>query len=137
LRGSFKAYDAVRRRNSTANTPETSAVSDVALSELRTLLFDRNINSTSTLEKHIRLVVASYNLRLANNIEKILYSSPSATFRSKSSWLDICLLARLRVAFQNFKVIAITLPSFKKVTIILALRPLPSANPSQRPLNLD
>jgi hypothetical protein len=79
LRASFKAYDAVRRRNSTANTPETSAVSDVALSELRTLLFDRNINKTSTLKKHIRLVVASYNLRRTKNIEKVLYSSPSAT----------------------------------------------------------
>ncbi|PQE08186.1 ott like deaminase protein [Rutstroemia sp. NJR-2017a BBW] len=118
LRASFKAYDAVRRRNSTANTPETSAISDVALSDLRTLLFDRNINSTSTLEKHIRLVVASYNLCRTKNIEE-LYSSPSATSKSKSLWLDICLLARLRVAFQHFKDIAITLPSFKQSFVLL------------------
>jgi len=135
LRASFKAYDAVRRRNDT-NTPENSSVSDATLSVLRTLLFDRNINGTSTLEKHTRLVIASYNLRRTRNIEEVLYSSPSATSRSKSLWLDICLLARLRVAFQNFKDITLTLPSFEQVTIILVLRPLAPANPSQRPLNL-
>jgi hypothetical protein len=51
--------------------------------------------------------------------------------------LDICLLARLRVAFQNFKDIALTLPSFEQVTIILVLRPLAPTNPSQRLLNLN
>ncbi|MCJ1382332.1 hypothetical protein MMC17_005445 [Xylographa soralifera] len=136
LRASFKAYDAVRRRNGT-NTPENSSDSDAILSVLRTLLFDRNINATSTLEKHTRLVIASYNLRRTRNIEEVLYSSLSATSRSKSLWLDICLLARLRVAFQNFKEIALTLPSFEQVTIILVLRPLAPANPSQRPLSLN
>ncbi len=135
LRASFKAYDAVRWRND-ANTPENSSVSDATLSVLRTLLFDPNINGTSTLEKHTRLVIASYNLRQTRNIEEVLYSSPSATSRSKSLWLDICLLARLRVAFQNFKDIALTLPSFEQVTTILVLRPLAPANPSQRLLNL-
>ena len=136
LRASFKAYDAIRRRNDT-NSPENSSVLDAPLSVLRTLLFDRNSNDTSTLEKHTRLVFASYNLRRTRNIEEILYSSPSATSRSKSLWLDICLLVRLRVAFQNFKDIALTLLNYERVTIILVLRTLAPANPSQRPLNLN
>ena len=135
LRASFKAYDAVRRRSDTS-TLENSSVSDAALSVLRTLLFDHNTNGISTLEKHTRLVISLYNLRRTRNIEEVLYSSPSATSRSKSLWLDICLLARLRVAFQNFKDIALTLPSFEQVTINLVLCPLPPANPSQCPLNL-
>ena len=135
LRASFKAYDAIHKRHDT-NSPEDNSVSDANLNVLRTLLFDQDVNGTSTLEKHTRLVIASYNLRRTRNLEEVLYSSSSATSRSKSLWLDICLLARLRVAFQNFKVIALTLPSFKQVTIILVLRPLAPANPSQRPLNL-
>jgi OTT_1508-like deaminase len=135
LRASFKAYDAARTRNG-INTPENDLVSDLTRSDLRTLLFDPIIDDTSTLEKHMRLVIASYNLRRSRNIEEVLYSSPSATSKSKSLWLDICMLARLRVAFQNFKDITFTLPSFKQVTIILVLRPLAPANPSERPLNL-
>lgn len=135
LRASFKAYDAVHRWNG-PNTPEQSSVSDATLSVLRTLLFDCNINGTTTLEKHARLVIASYNLRRTRNIKEVLYSSQSATSKSKSLWSDICLLARLRVAFQTFKDIALTLPSFKQVTIILVLCPLAPANPTRRPLNL-
>jgi len=135
LRASFKAYDAVSGRNGT-NIPENSSVSNATLSGLRTLLFDCNINGVSTLEKHKRLIIASYDLRRIKSIKEILYSSPSATSRSKSLWLDICLLARLRVAFQNFKDITLTLPSFKQVTIILVPRPVALANLSQRPLSL-
>ena len=135
LRASFKAYDAVRKGNDT-DTPDNCSVSDAPLSILRTLLFDCNINGTSTLERHKRLVIASYNLRRTRSIEEVLYSSPSATPKSKSLWWNICLLARLRVAFQNFKDIALLLPSFEHVIIILVLRPLVPANPSQRPLNL-
>lgn len=47
-----------------------------------------------------------------------------------------CFDWRLRVAFHNFRDIALTLPSFKQVTIILVLRPLAPTNSSQRPLNL-
>ena len=135
LRASFKAYDAVPRRNDTT-TPENSSVFDTTLSILRTLLFELDINDKSTLEKHKRLVDASYNLRRTRNIEEVLYSSPSATSKSKSLWLDICLLARLQVALQKFKEIALTLPSFEQVTIILVPCHLAPANPSQRPLNL-
>ena len=135
LRASFKAYDAVCGRNDT-DTPENGSVSDATLSNLRNLLFDSNTDATITIEKHARLVIVSYHLRRARNLEEVLYSSPNATSRSKSLWLDICLLARLRVAFQYFKDIVLTLPSFKEVTIILVLRPLSPASPSQRPLNL-
>ncbi|MCJ1476175.1 hypothetical protein MMC13_004840 [Lambiella insularis] len=136
LRASFKAYDADGRRSVT-NTPENSPVSDATLSALRNLLFEGNINVTSTLEKHMRLVVASFDLRRTKNMEEILYSSPSATPRSKSLWLNICLFARLRVAFQTFRDIALTLPSFEQVTIILIPRALAPMKPSLRPLNLN
>ena len=135
LRASFKAYDAVRKRNDTT-TPENSSVFDTTLSILRNLLFDHDIDGTSTLEKHSRLVIASYDLRRTRNIEEVLCSSPSATSRSKSLWLDIFLLARLRIALENFKKIAFTLASFGKVTIILIPRLLAPANPSQRSLNV-
>ena len=135
LRASFKAFDAVRRGND-SSTPGNSSVFDTTLSVLRDLLFDHDIDGTSTLEKHTRLVLTSYNLRRAGIIEEVLHSSPSANSKSKSLWVDICMLARLRVAFQNFKDIALTLPSFEQVTVILVLCPLVPANPSQRPLNL-
>ena len=80
--------------------------------------------------------MASYDLSRTKNMKEILYSSPSATSRSNSLWLNICLLARLRVAFQTFKDITLTLPSFKQVAIILVPRPPRPASPSQRPLNL-
>ena len=135
LRASLKAYDAVHRRHDT-NSLEDNSVSDANLNILRNLLFDQDINGTSTLEKHTRLVIASYNLRRTRNIEEVLYSSPSATSRSKSLWSDICLLARLRVAFHNSRDIALTLPSFKQVTIILVIRPLGPTSSSERLLSL-
>ena len=135
LRASFKAYDAVYGGNDTS-IPENSSVSDDTLSLLRNLLFDRDFHGTSALEKYTRLVVASYNLRRIASIEHVLYSSPSATPRSKNLWLNICLLSRLRVAFQNFKDIALTLPSFRQVTIILVSRLPAPVSPSQHPLNL-
>ncbi|OBT49837.1 hypothetical protein VE04_09983, partial [Pseudogymnoascus sp. 24MN13] len=136
LRASFKAHDAAPGKNGT-NTLENSAVSDAALSVLRTLLFNGNINGASTLEKHMSLVIAAYNLRRTRNIEEVLYSSSSATSRSKSLWSNIRRLAGHRVSFQNFKDISLTLPSFEQVTIILVSRPFTPANPSQRPLNLN
>ena len=129
LRARFKAYD-----NGT-KSPQNTSASDTTLSALRDPLFDGDLNVTSTLEKHTRIVNASYDLRRTRKTEEILYSSPSATPRSKSLWLDICLLARLRVALQKFKEIAVTLPSFEQVTIILVPCPRAPANPSQRPLS--
>ncbi|KAL8676912.1 MAG: hypothetical protein Q9186_006609 [Xanthomendoza sp. 1 TL-2023] len=134
LRASFKAYDADRRRDDT-DTPENSSISDDTLSILRTLLFESSSKDTSTLEKHTKLVLASYKLRRTKEIEVKLYSCPGATSRSWSLWVNVCLLARLRVAFQVFKDIALTLPSFEQVEIILVPCPLVPANPSG-PLNL-
>ena len=82
LRASFKAYDAVPRRSHT-DTLEDSSVSDTTLPVLRNLLFDGNNNGISTIEKHMRLVIASYNLRQTRSIKDELYSSPTATSRSK------------------------------------------------------
>ena len=135
MRKSFKDYDAACRKNN-ISTPEHSSDSDAPLSVLRTPLFDRDTNGTSTLEKYTRLIIASYDLRRTRSIEELLHKSPNATSRSKSLWLNICLLARLRVAFETFKDTAFTLPSFGQVTIVLVLRPPLPANPSQPRLNL-
>ena len=50
--------------------------------------------------------------------------------------MDICLLARLRVAFQKFEEIALKLPSFNRVTIILLPYHLASVDPPVNPLSL-
>lgn len=135
LRASFKAYDAgaVHGKNDT-NASEDSSALDATISGFRNLLFESNIEGTSILEKYARLVIASYDLRRTRKIEEALYTSPSATSKAKNLWINICLFARLRVAFQKFKEITLILPSFQKVTIILVPRPLPPAKPSQKRL---
>lgn len=135
LRASFKAYDAVCADNG-SNTAGAHTSADTALSALRVLLFGSNSNDTSTLENHTRLIIASYHLRRTREVEKVLYKSLSATPKSKRLWMDICLFARLRVAFQNFKDTTLALPSFEQVRIILVPRAFAPANPSQRPLSL-
>lgn len=134
-RASFKAYDAACERNN-ITTPKRDSVYDASLSVLREILFDHDANDTSALGRHSRLVIASYNLRRTKSVEEVLHSSSTATTKSKSLWLDICMLARLRVAFQVFQEITVTLPSFKQVTIILIPCPHTPAHPSQRPLSL-
>lgn len=129
LRSSFTAYD-----SGSAMIKTCTEAADPAITDLRSLLFDRN--GTDTLEKHSSLVIASYNLRRKRVLEQLLYSSSSATSKSKALWVDICMLARLRIAFQIFKDIALTLPSFTDVTIVLVPHPSKPVNPSQRPLNL-
>ncbi|KAF1961812.1 hypothetical protein CC80DRAFT_589306 [Byssothecium circinans] len=136
LRASFKAYDASRARNN-IETPSHGSVSDGILSVLRNLLFDPHLNNTGTLEKHTRLVVAAYNLRRTKDVEEELFRSPSATSKSKTLWVHICLLARLRVAFERFKDISLLLPSFAQVSITLVHHPLAPTNPPQCPLNLN
>lgn len=114
-RASFKNYDAIRPQPN-SNEPDKVSISDDSLSVLQTLLFDSDNYDTSTLEK---LVTESYNLRQTRSIKETLNSSPSATSKSKKLWLSICILARLRVVLQSFKVTTLTLPSFEDVTIIL------------------
>jgi hypothetical protein len=135
MRASFKAYDAIRKWNDTITSENSSDPGNI-LSVLQNLLFDRNTNGASILEKHTRLVIASYDVRRTSNIEKALHSSAGATPESKRLWFDICLLARLRVAFQKFKEITLKLPSFEQVTIILVPRPVTSKDLSQRELSL-
>ena len=66
----------------------------------------------------------------------LLYNASNATPKSKTLWLNICLLARLRVVFKKLKETALTLPSFEQVTVILIPRPLATASSSQRVVNL-
>lgn len=135
LRTSFKAYDAARASDGIMHSSGTPG-SDANLSSFRDLLFDSNTSSLSTLEKHGRLIIASYNLRRTKVIEELLYTSGNATSRSKKLWISICLFARLRAAFQCFKDITLALPSFKQVSIVLLPCPTTPPNPSQRALDL-
>ncbi|KAF2848346.1 hypothetical protein T440DRAFT_491243 [Plenodomus tracheiphilus IPT5] len=121
LRVSFKAYDAARTSDREITSTSTSA-SGANLFILRDLLFNRNTDNLSTLEKHERLIIASYNLRTTKRIEEILYSSASTTSKSKKLWINICLFARLRVAFECFKSIMLVLQSFKQTFSILGLK---------------
>ncbi|KAJ4322557.1 hypothetical protein N0V94_002319 [Neodidymelliopsis sp. IMI 364377] len=110
---------------------------EAALSTLRALLFDRNTFGSSKLERHQNLAMATYTLRRSRAIEAVLYSSHSANSKSKKLWVNICLLARLRIAHQTFKEIAITLPSFQNPTIILIPRPSAPAPTVQSALTLS
>lgn len=134
LRASFKAYDDVLAKRTTA-TPDNNSASGAALSGLRTLLFDGTVDNASTSELHARLVMTSYDLRRMRTTE-MLYSSSSANAKSRKLWENICFLARLRVAFHNFKDIALALPSFETIKIILVPRLPAPAKPTQRSLNL-
>lgn len=127
LRASFKKYDASRTQDCESDDP---------LSSLRTLLFGQNLNDITDLERHSRLIIESYNIRRNRKIEDSFYNAPQVSSRCRSLWVDICLLARLRVAHQNFKTIARTLPSFRHVTCIMVPHPLLLARPTSNPLKL-
>jgi hypothetical protein len=135
LRASFKGYEAQRTRTMTVVQADTDI--EAALSTLRALLFDRNIFGSSKLERHQNLAIATYTLRRSRAIEEALYSSPSANSKSKKLWVNVCLLARLRIAHQTFKEIAVTLPSFQNPTIILVPRPSAPALTVQSALTLS
>ncbi|KAF2015573.1 hypothetical protein BU24DRAFT_480328 [Aaosphaeria arxii CBS 175.79] len=130
LRASFKAYGATCTQN------DTMAL-DAALSCLRGILFDHTPNNDHVHDRHAKLAIACYDLRQTRNIEKILHSSPSATSKSKKLWFTICSFARLRVAFQTFKDIALALPSFAQVSVILVPRPVVPSHMSRCPLSLS
>ena len=135
LRASFKAYDATQANDGMITSSSTSG-SDANLSILRNLLFDRNSDDLSTLEKHGRLIIASYNLRKTRGIEGLLCSSASSTSKSKKLWVNVCLFARLRGAYECFKDITLALPSFKHVSITLIPCPLVPPNSSKCTLSL-
>ena len=124
LRASFKLY----------NT--TDHDHDDELSVLRKLAFDVTRPGQTTIGKHNQLVTTAYKLRVTKSVECALQSSPGATTKTKKLWVDICLLARLRVAFQKFEEIALKLSSFNKVTIILLPHHSASVDPPVNPLSL-
>jgi OTT_1508-like deaminase len=132
VRANFKVYDAMDKSGLIGNH---SAAND-ELSVLRELAFDVTKPGQTTIDKYSKLVTVAYGLRITKSVEEALQSSPSATTKTKKLWIDICLLSRLRVAFQKFEEIALKLPSFNQVTIILLPRYSVSAKPPERPLSL-
>jgi hypothetical protein len=136
LRASFEAYDADRACNNTQTSSCTSD-SDSILSSLRDLLFNGGLNGLSILEKHSRLSIACFDLRQTKTIRESLFKPPSVTSESRSLWMNICSLARLRIAFQTFRDIALTLPSFEQVSICLLPRQTTSTKSPQHRLSLD
>ncbi|CAN9257831.1 unnamed protein product [Alternaria alternata] len=135
LRSSFKAYDAVPARN-IANAAAYNPDPQSGISVLRNLLFDNPFGSADVFEKHANLIVASYNLRRTRSVEEVLNNSTYATRESKRLWQRICLLSRLRAAYQNFLDIAQTLPSFAQVKFVLVPLLVAPPNPPQPPLTL-
>ena len=132
LRANFKDYNTMDNNSSIGNH---SALDD-DLSVLRKLAFDATKSGQTTIDKNNKLVTTAYKLRMTKSVEEVLQSSAGATTKTKKLWVDICLLARLRVTFKKFEEIALKLPSFNKVTIILLLRDSVSVKPPERPLSL-
>lgn len=133
LRASFEAYDASCCSQKSSKHDESSSIDDV-VSDLRDVLFDDHPSDTT--EQHIKVAYKAYKLRRMRNIQDVLHSSQCATPKSRSLWWNICLLARLRVAFERFKGIALLLPSFAEIMIILVPCPTARVPSSQRPLDL-
>ncbi|KAK6538660.1 hypothetical protein TWF694_010237 [Orbilia ellipsospora] len=135
LKVSFEAYETGQTVGG-ANALDGTTPSNPGFSDLRTLLFDRDGDHENPLENYTRLMIACYDLRQMEDLERTLNSSSRATSKSKNLWVNICMFSRLRVAFENFKDISTTLPSFKNVRIVLVARPSAPAHPPQNPLNL-
>ncbi|EAT78008.1 hypothetical protein SNOG_14468 [Parastagonospora nodorum SN15] len=136
LRASFKACDPVRKGDKIFTQSITSG-SVATLFDLRRLLFDNDSNKMRILEKHKHLIIASYDLRMTREIKQLLHDSASATSKSKRLWVNICRLARIRVAIERFKDITLALPNLKKVSINLIPCPLTPQGPSKRSMSLD
>jgi hypothetical protein len=135
LRASFKAFEATFGKTYLDTTGDGSDLA-AELSILRELLFNPSVNEESTLDRHSKLVIAAYDLRRSSNIEQMLNSSSRASSTSKKLWVDICLIARLKVTFGKFKETALTFPSFTCITITLVSRPPAPASPPHRLMNL-
>ncbi|KAH4077567.1 hypothetical protein HBH64_206630 [Parastagonospora nodorum] len=78
-----------------------------------------------------------YDLRMTKEIKQLLHDSASAASKSKRLWVNICRLARIRIAIERFKDIILALPSLKKVSINLIPCPLAPQGPSEPPISLD
>lgn len=132
LRASFKEYNTTYDNSSSGDHFDL----DDELSVLRKLAFDVTKPGQTTIDKDDKLVTTAYKLRMTKRVEEVLQSSAGSTTKMKKLWVDICLLARLRVTFKKFEEIALKLPSFSKVTIILLPRDSVSVEPPERPLSL-
>lgn len=132
LRASFKDYNTIDGNSSNGNHSDI----DDELSILRKLVFDVTKPGQTTIDKDDKLVITAYKLRMTKRVEEVLQTSEGSTTKTKKLWVSICLLARLRVTFKKFEEIALKLPSFSKVTIILLLRDSVSVEPPERPLTL-
>lgn len=135
LRASFKSYDSTRVR-SNADTAHVESESHAALSTLRNLLFGSDLNHETKLEKHMAIGVECHNIRHIACVKEELHSSPKANPKSKGLWVNICLLARLRLALEIFKEISVKLPSFETLNIRPVSLSLAPSNPPQNPLTL-
>lgn len=134
LKASFRAFNAARSSNAASSSISPP---DDPLLILEKLLFKSNMESVTPLERYSKLITASYNIRVTKTSEETLNSLPSATSSSKNLWWNICLLARFRVAFENFKEICSTIPSFEHLEIILVRPRCTIVTPSQKTLNLE
>ncbi|OCL03033.1 hypothetical protein AOQ84DRAFT_420660 [Glonium stellatum] len=132
LRASFKDYNAIDNNGTIKNL---SAL-DAELLVLQNLVFDVTKPGQSAINKHNQIVTAAYEVQMIRSLEKAPQSSSGAATKTKKLWADICLLARLRTAFQKFKEVALTLPSFNKVTITLLPRASTSVNQPKSSLSL-
>ncbi|KAH7382685.1 hypothetical protein DE146DRAFT_760518 [Phaeosphaeria sp. MPI-PUGE-AT-0046c] len=126
LRGSFRS-DEIIHRPYNVHRPGTVVVDQGLLSTLKTLLFNLDDHGAGVFDRYKSLVVAAYNVRQRSTLQHIHNSTSRTTSISRRLWIDICMLARLRVAFERFKEIALTLPSFEDVSIVLVPRPQTSA----------
>ena len=114
---------------------ETSGIA-INLSSLRELLFGEVGPGQSTIEKHDDLCTITYELRTTKSIEEALYTSSKATSKMKKLWVEVCMLSKFRVTFLKFCEIALKLPSFSEVIIILLPRQGLSVRPLEVPLSL-
>lgn len=133
LRASFKDYNTIDGNSSHGDDSDL----DDELSVLRKLVFDVTKPGQTTIHKDDKLVTTAYKLRMTKRVEEVLQSSEGSTTKMKKLWVNICLLARLRVTFKKFEEIALKLPSFSKVTIILLPRASVSVEPLERHLSLN
>ncbi|KAF2263123.1 hypothetical protein CC78DRAFT_604897 [Lojkania enalia] len=132
LRASFKSLGIADSSNSRL----TSTWLPNGISTLQELVFRETQLGQSTLDRFGQLVTIAYGLRTTKSVEMALNHSSDATQKTKKLWVQLCLLARLRVAFEKFSEIAIKLPSFNKVTIVLVSRDALSVRAIQQPLSL-
>lgn len=125
LRAAFKREDNMTRSKSTIGNRFIPANK---LTTLRKVVFD------AATTEHAELVNCAYELRTSTSAKAFL-QDPSVEVTEKL-WVEICLLARLRVGFKKFEEITSKLGSFNEVTVILLPHTCVPVKPPENPLNL-